>query len=87
MIFAFSIGVAFLTGALFFSDFFEDWGDFRNGMFSPTAEQESFISLNDPESAQEDGFDRLKFMLYLVLVVGSGCLTYALLQSYFGQLS
>jgi len=87
MIVAISIAVALLTAALFFPDFFEDWSDFLHGLFNPSPQQEPFASLNDPENTQEEGFDRLKFIIYLALVIGSGCLTFAIFKACFGQIN
>ena len=87
MILAISIAVALLTAALFFPDFFEDWSDFLHGLFNPSPQQEPFPSLNDPENAQEEGFDRLRLIIYLALVLGSGGVTFAIFKACFGQIN
>lgn len=87
MIFAIAIVVALLTATLFFNDFFEDSHDFMD-CFSRTSSDEDGVTrfLNDPEGADDNGFAKLKVILYTALVIGSGVLTYVVFHKYFPEL-
>jgi hypothetical protein len=86
MILAIAIAVALLTAALFFHDFFDDWSDFFHCLFSRSEPADGRVKFwQDPEGADDNATEGLKVILYLALVLGIGCLVFAVFSKYFAS--